>query len=270
MTLGAIAPSQTERDKTFSERLMFHARSLGLTQRGAVGTWICGQGVRRARETEYFWDLSLKNYSPLGFNHPTMLAPIEPQNWVVNSFSADLISLYPVLASWQWTLVSHKHPWLQNKNWDSASAWQVITKSDNLWETDATLKTDKGWLGFAQLDRLNDWCIQIDAETVWCASKNSLPVSDLKMQEKHQWLRPFLTADAIGNNGRLAELITTLSDVLKPDERQGLNFKFYNKSAFKLAEQGLFCDSSENTISCYFPLSILPEDIQGLRSLLKD
>lgn len=270
MTLGAIAPSHTERDKTFSERMIFHARSLGLTQRGAVGTWSCGQGVRRARETEYFWDLTLSNFSPVGINHPTMLAPIEVATWGAHSFSTDLINLYPALATWQWTVISNKHSWLQNKTWDSVNAWTLNSKTDHLWEKDATLKTDKGWLGFAHLDRLTSWCVQIDKDTVWCASKIPLPVSDQTMLEKHQWFRPFLSADALGSDGRLAELVTLLSDVLRPDERQGLNFKFYNKNAAKLAELGLSCDGMDNNILCYFPLSILHEDIQGLRSLLKD
>lgn len=270
MTLGAIAPSHTERDKTFSERMIFHARSLGLTHRGAVGSWLCGQGIRRARETEFFWDLTLKNYSPLGINHPTMLAPIETALWKTYSFANDLTTLYPALSGWQWSVISSKHDWLKNKNWDFASAWELSSPSENLWEKDPTLKTDQGWLGFTHLDRMTHWCVQIDEDTVWCASKNSLPSSDLSMQEKHQWFRPFLSADALGSDGRLAELVTLLSDVLRPDERQGLNFKFYNKNAAKLAELGLSCDGMDNNILCYFPLSILHEDIQGLRSLLKD
>jgi hypothetical protein len=270
MTPGAITPSQTERDKTFSERIIFHARSLGLTQLGAVGNWLCGQGIRRARQNDYFWDLTLNNYSPLGIHHPTTLAPIEISSWGVYSFSNDMHNLYPALETWQWTVISVKHSWLQDKTWDRVSAWELNRKTDHLWETDPTLKTDKGWLGFSHLDRLTSWCVQIDSEAVWCASKISLPISDLTMQEKYQWLRPFLSADALANDGRLSELITLLSDVLKPDERNGLNFKFYNKSAEKLAEQGLSCDGSKNNISCYFPLSILHEDIQGLRSLLKD
>lgn len=270
MTLGAIAPSQTERDKTFSERLIFNARSLGLTQRGAVGSWICGQGIRRARETEYFWDLSLKSYSPVGINHPTTLAPIEADAWGAHAFSNDMVELYPELTTWQWTVISNQHEWLKTQSWGFVTGWDLTFSAENLWERDATLKTDKGWFGFSQLNKLSSWCVQIDQDTLWCASKKPLPQSDLNKQEKHQWFRPFLSSDALGEHGRLAELITLLSDSLKPDERNGLNFKFYNKSAAALLEQGLSCDSSENNILCYFPLSILHEDIQGLRSLLKD
>ena len=76
MTLGVIKSAAADRDNVFSQALRTHAKSLDLTTTMPVGAWSFGQGIRKAHEERFFWELSSSQFSPLGLHHPLSLIHI--------------------------------------------------------------------------------------------------------------------------------------------------------------------------------------------------
>lgn len=260
MTLGATPPSQTDWDKTFSEHLISHSRSLRLTTVAPVGPWTYGQGIRRAEGSAFFWDLSATNFKPLGLNHPLELKTSTRQDGPIYNFSDGLIKNFPLLSEFKWTLLPVQHPWLAAQTGEACFA-----------EMDCTLKCDSGWVGFEKLEHLSTWIVSIDGQTLWVASKNPLPHQELPPAQSHPWLHAFLSSDAIGPTGRLRELAELLTHSLNPTARSGLILTFHNRAPHDLSRRGLNCDIvGDGEIRLCFPLAILSEDVSGLQKLLKD
>ncbi|MFP5459785.1 MAG: hypothetical protein ACLGG7_13700 [Bacteriovoracia bacterium] len=260
MTLGANPPIQTDWDKTFSEHLISHSRSLRLTAAAPVGPWTYGQGIRRAAGDTFYWELSAKNFKPLGLNHPLELRPTTRQDGPIYGFSDGLQKCFPRLAEFKWTLLPAQHSWI------AAEAGKACFT-----ETDCTLKCDHGWLGFERLEHLSTWIVPLDSLTVWVASKKPLPRQELPSAQSHQWLHAFLSSDAIGPTGRLRELAELLTHALNPTSRSGLILTFHNRAPHDMSRRGLSCDIvGDEEIRLCFPLAILSEDVSGLQKLLKD
>jgi len=235
-----------------------------------VGEWTYGQGIRKALGTHFFWELSSKNFSPLGLHHPTALVTVDlpavnlepPQ-----SFSADLVKTYPQLTDWKWTIVKGDHAWLK-RDWTYSSAWK---KASGAWlfETDTTLKGALGWQGLEEITQLKGWAVQLDSELCWIASSFELPLDGMAAPSDRAQLRLFLSADALGPQGRLQELRLKLISSFPGATVQGLNVELNSPSSQVCALNGLSCDDIDGKkIGLCFPLSFLQEDLAGVAKLL--
>lgn len=270
MTLGAIRSAEADRDNVFSQALRTHAKSLELKTTMPVGEWNYGQGIRKALEQRFFWELSSKNFSPLGLHHPTALVMIDrpvSNTEAPQSFSPDLLKVFPQLADWKWTLVKRDHPWMK-RDWTLTSAW---TKSSGPWlfETDATLKSALGWQGLEEVSQLKGWAVQLNSDVCWVASPSELPLDGLDVSNERALLRLFLSADALGPQGRMQELRLRLLQRFPSATIQGLNVQLNSFSSKEMALKGLSCDEvDEKKIGLCFPLSFLVEDLAGVVQLL--
>jgi hypothetical protein len=270
MTLGVIKSAAADRDNVFSQALRTHAKSLDLATTMPVGTWTFGQGIRKARNESFFWELSSSEFSPLGLHHPTALVntdelaapPVAPQ-----IFPSDLLNAFPQLANWTWTLLSADHAWLK-REWTVSSAWK---KSDGPWlmEEDATLKDSLGWQGFSVLPHLAGWAVKLNSSTCWVASPATLPQDGLSASTQRAQLRLFLSTDALGPEGRLQEWRRLLISTFPEAQVTGLNVRLTDQSTVELAQRGLSCDDlGGKNIGLCFPLSFLKEDLAGVVKLL--
>ena len=270
MTLGVIKSAAADRDNVFSQALRTHAKSLDLTTTMPVGPWSFGQGIRKAHEESFFWELSSSQFSPLGLHHPTALvntdeltaAPVAPQ-----PFAKDLVSAFPQLTNWTWTLLNAEHAWLK-REWSTSSAWK---KSEGAWlkEEDTTLKDSLGWQGFSVLPHLAGWAVKLHDSTYWVAAPSPLPQDGLAASTERAQLRLFLSSDALGPEGRLQEWRRQLMTTFPTAQVTGLNVRITNQSAVELAQRGLSCDDlGGKSIGLCFPLSFLKEDLAGVVKLL--
>lgn len=270
MTLGAIRSAEADRDNVFSQALRTHAKSLELKTTMPVGEWNYGQGIRKALGQEFFWELSSKNFSPLGLHHPTALVTIDrpaSNTEAPQSFSPDFLKAFPQLADWKWTLLSLSHPWMK-RDWARTSAWK---KSSGPWlfEEDATLKGALGWQGLEEVSQLKGWAVQLNADLCWVASPSELPNDGRDASTERAQLRLFLSVDALGPQGRLQELRLKLLASFPGSTIQGLNVQLNSFTSQTLARKGLSCDDlGENKIGLCFPLSFLEEDLAGVVQLL--
>ncbi len=274
MTLGVIKSAAADRDYVFSQALRTHAKSLDLATTMPVGRWTFGQGIRRAHEERFFWELSSSEFSPLGLHHPTALVstgelphtPAAPQ-----TFPKDLLNAFPQLDNWTWTLLSADHAWLK-REWTVSSAWK---KSNGAWlmEEDATLKDSLGWQGFSVLPHLTCWAVKLSASTYWVASPATLPQDGLAASIERAQLRLFLSSDVLGPEGRLQELRRLIIATFPTAQVTGLNVRISDQSAIELAQRGVSCDDlGGKSIGLCFPLSFLKEDLAGVvkRLSMKD
>jgi hypothetical protein len=270
MTLGVIKSAAADRDNDFSQALRTHAKSLDLATTMPVGTWSFGQGIRKAHGERFFWELSSAEFSPLGLHHPLALVstdvltatPMAPQ-----TFTQDLLNVFPQLANWTWSLLSSDHAWLK-RDWTVSCAWQ---KYDGAWlkEEDATLKDSLGWQGFSVLPHLAGWAVKLSASTYWVASPAALPLDGLAASAERAQLRLFLSSDALGPDGRLQEWRRRLLSTFPAAQVTGLNVRIADKSVVELAHRGLSCDDlGGKSIGLCFPLSFLKEDLAGVGKLL--
>lgn len=270
MTLGVIRSAEADRDNVYSQALRTHAKSLELDATMPVGEWTYGQGIRKAHGNHFFWELSSKNFSPLGLHHPTALVAIDVP--VVNqeapqSFAVDLLKAFPQLADWKWTIVKGDHAWMK-REWTHSSAWK---KKSGPWlfETDATLKGALGWQGLEEITQLKGWAVQLNSELCWIASNSDLPLDGMAAPTERAQLRVFLSADALGPHGRMQELRHQVSSSFNAATIQGLNVELNAPSSEFFSAKGLSCDDiGGKKIGLCFPLSFLKEDLAGVAKLL--
>ncbi len=270
MTLGAIRSAEADRDNVFSQALRTHAKSLELVTTMPVGEWNYGQGIRKALGQQFFWELSSSNFSPLGLHHPTALVTIDrpvSNSEAPQSFSPDLLKVFPQLADWKWTLVNRDHPWMK-RQWTHTSAWKK-SSGDWLFETDATFKGALGWQGLEEVSQLKGWAVQLNSGLCWVASLSELPLDGLDAVNERAQLRLLLSADALGPQGRMQELRLKLLTSFPGSTIQGLNVQLTSFSYQSMALNGLSCDEiDEKKIGLCFPLSFLEEDLAGVVQLL--
>jgi hypothetical protein len=265
MTLGANRAAHADHDNIFSRELRRHAGSLDLTSCAPVGDWNFGQGIRRAAEKSFFWELRAQHFLPLGLNHPIDLSvSSDPLALTPQSFSADVIALFPVLKDWTWSILPSDHEWLK-KTWVDATAWKKAY-GENLRE-DATFKAATGWLGFSVLERLKSWAIPM-GEFTWVASNQSLPAGGLASEKMIRTLKILLSLDVLAPTGRLAELAQLIQSTFPQASLEGLNLQVKHAHP-TFSARGLAHDSPQpGVIGLCFPLSFLPEDLVGIEKLL--
>ena len=270
MTLGVIKSAAADRDNVFSQALRTHAKSLDLTTTMPVGPWSYGQGIRKAHNESFFWELSSSQFSPLGLHHPTALVTTDELSFASvapQPFPKDLLNVLPQLVDWTWTLLRADHTWLK-REWSVSSAWQKYT-GPWLMEEDATLKDSLGWQGFSELPHLAGWAVKFSKDMYWVASPANLPQDGLAASLERAQLRLFLSSDALGPDGRLQEWRRQLMSTFSTEQVTGLNVRMANISAIELAQQGLSCDDlGRKNIGLCFPLSFLKEDLAGVVKLL--
>jgi hypothetical protein len=116
-----------------------------------------------------------------------------------------------------------------------------------------------GWQGLEEVSQLKGWTVQLNSDVCWVASPSELPLDGLDLSNERALLRLFLSADALGPQGRMQELRLRLLQSVQ------LN-SFFSK---EMALKGLSCDEvDEKKIGLCFPLSFLEEDLAGVAQLL--
>lgn len=255
MTPGAI--NSTERDLLFSQALRQHAHCLDLTELMSVGYWSFGQGVRRAHENRFFWDLSSTGFNPFGLNHPVVLRTLPNDTYEhEQNFGKDIIALIPALADWRWTLIGSDHPLLK------------IQDSTFLQET-SVLSSPLGWNGLEKINQLRSWSVQVSPNTYFFASRDNLPSEHVKDPASNAWIKLFLTLDILGPEGRLADVREQLHSHFPNSRIIGTQVVLSHSSPASLLAKGLKVDIlSSDQIRLCFPISFLNSDLEGVKSLL--
>lgn len=257
MTLVVNESQRAENQQSFSAELIANSACLDLEKLGPVGEWDYGQGLRRAKENHYFYELRAKDYSPFGVNHPTWLKAkwFEPSALPsLQAFPNYLSVKYPILKNWRWSIRK------------AASS----TPSD-WFEEDSTLKSNLGWLGFEKLSQIKGWVVNLKGGHQWIASGEKLTLDGptSAAYSHHELLRIFLSEDVLGENGRLKNWQSTLS---KYDWGQwsGLNFSFATQATQEeLDKIGIAVDVANGKVQAHFGLSMLTEDVEIIMRALR-
>ena len=239
-------------DHSFSEQLRLHASSLDLESIGPVGDWDFGQSIRRAKNKSFFYDLSARDFYPLGLNHPLMIrSPItDPSPCAISSTLASKLS---GLTGLRWVVLS-ANTYDQFKQGKKTVEHEAFTLH-SLWGLRDFEKVTSGTLAV----RLGDgyW---------WVLSSLELPGSDTLSH--HGWLNLFLSTDVLGPEGRMARVQKMIMSRFDLSRMDGLSFQAKG-SAAKLAQMGIRADQvSATQVALHFPVSVLQADIEKIHQLI--
>ncbi len=240
-------------DLYFSELLRQHASSLDLEALCPVGPWEYGQSIRRAKGDCFFFDLSLKNFYPLGLNHPLMLRPTISDP-APKSFSEALKARLPGLESRKWVVLS-ENAYLRYK----PNANEIKRKSfiiDSIWG-----------LKELEVDSADTFSVWLSDASVWVCSKDELPSSDILIH--HNWMNLFFNPDVLGPEGRLVEVQKKIMTTFEVTSLDGLSLKL-SGSSLALSLLGLLVESvSDSEYMLHFPVSVLFSDIEKVHQMIK-
>lgn len=268
MTLGVNRSQITDDDRSFSEQLIFHGRSLNLTQTRPVGDWSFGQGIRFAHEDSFFWGLKSVGFHPLGLNHPVTLkkklrADLKPQ-----AFSSSTLKRFPQLENWKWSIVTCDQT-VMKKDWTKINAWSnnTLLDSENLQEEDCTLKSLWGWGGWKFIDQIKYWSVRLEENVFWVASPEPLPSIESKFMKQMNELELILHPLMQENDGRIQAINKLLRACFPHSKIYGLNVIIESKD--DLNKYSIQCDSlGEDTFGLCFPTSLLQEDLGMIQTVI--
>lgn len=257
MTLVVNESQRAENQNTFSTELLANAACLDLTQLGPVGDWNYGQGIRKAKDNHFFYELRAQYFFPLGINHPISLK----SKWLqfdflltIQSFPSHFCESFPILREWNWCI----RP-------------RTTTTNPHWFRENSTLKDPLGWDGFNRLKDIDGWIVDLNEEYEWVASSSSLGPSGPSQQafSFQEQIKVFLSEDVFGNQGRLKEWIQKLS-IYTWGKWEGLNFSFKTHASVEdLNNAGIAADIINGELRAHFCLSMLPEDVENIMRVLR-
>ncbi len=239
-------------DHSFSEQLRLHASSLDLKTICAVGDWDYGQSIRRAKADSYFYDLSLKNFYPLGLNHPLMIRSLATDG-APQEFNSSLSSKLSGLKLFKWVV-------LDAKDYRDLKSKRLIHEYDSF-----SINSIWGLSVFETLE-FETFSVRLSDGSLWVCSSLELPASSQLIH--HSWLNLFLTPDVLGPEGRLASVHKLLIKVFNPAEIQGLTLRLRGE-VHALSQRGILAEKySESEVSLHFPISVLSSDVEKIYQII--
>lgn len=260
MTPAASHSPQVMPGGMLSQALDEHARCLDLSKLMPVGEWDHGQGLRRAKDQAFFFDLRAANFLPFGPNHPLEIAAKlgGSLDTSPHAFPPSLEKVMPGCSTWTWSVFHKDHKWL-SRSWRTDGPW--------LFE-DATLKCGAGWRGGSRLLGLQGWSVSLPNDLMFCASPSKLPVTT--SYSASAWLRLFFSEDILGPEGRLRSWQLWLAELCPWGTWEGMNLSFNARpgSRESLAKEGYAVDETDGLITAHFALSMWPEDVYTIISAL--
>lgn len=263
MTLIVGESQQVRGESSFSTQLKRHAASMDLTQLMPVGKWSYGQGLRRAYDDRFYYELRHDQCGPFGLNHPLALRVrylAGEESIADHNFSESLVRRYPALKEWKWTVAPREF---------------APVSADTFYE-DSTVKCSGGWMGFSHLQNYSHWVVEWGGGMCWVASKRLLPstTSTVDALEIQALAKLFLSDDVCAPNGRVDYWCQHLMSYQSHGRWEGLNYYFSpvrppSVTQDELGRLGFALDVVGEELRASFALSMLETDVQSIMTALR-